>query len=43
MLITFDLEKRKEDSIIKWVDERPVFIITTHPPHNANLLPMITI
>ncbi|CAH1998448.1 unnamed protein product [Acanthoscelides obtectus] len=32
-------KEKSKIKIIKWVDKRPVFMITTHPAHNATLVP----
>lgn len=32
-------KERRKVKIIKWEDKRPVFMITTHPAHNATLVP----
>ncbi|CAH2013256.1 unnamed protein product [Acanthoscelides obtectus] len=31
-------KEKSKINIIKWVDKRPVFMITTHPAHNATLV-----
>ncbi|CAH1998464.1 unnamed protein product [Acanthoscelides obtectus] len=32
-------KEKSKIKIIKWVDKRSIFMITTHPAHNATLVP----